>query len=190
MATRYLGPQIDIHGGGADLIFPHHACEISQSERASGKQPFAHYWMHPGLVWLDGDKMSKSLGNLIFARDALQQHSADTLRWYLLSNPYRAEFNYERDKVHTAATQINRLCEAIGVHGGSATPLDLSEGRVAFDAALADDLNTPQAEEILRSMAATIIAAAAEGRDVQAAQGLLTELAGVLGLTCSGINIS
>jgi L-cysteine:1D-myo-inositol 2-amino-2-deoxy-alpha-D-glucopyranoside ligase len=183
MATRYLGSQIDIHGGGADLVFPHHACEIAQTEYATGARPFARFWLHAGLVWLDGEKMSKSLGNLVFARDALKEYSADTLRWYLLGKHYRDEFDYERDKVPQAAAEVEHLREALNVAGGQATALDLSQARLAFDAALGDDLNTPQALDVLRAAVHDILAAAAEQRDVAGAQENLAELAGVLGLS-------
>jgi L-cysteine:1D-myo-inositol 2-amino-2-deoxy-alpha-D-glucopyranoside ligase len=139
--------------------------------------------MHAGLVWLDGDKMSKSLGNLVYARDALKEHSANTLRWYLLGKHYRDEFHYEPAQVRQAAGSVTRLREAIAAPGGQATALDLSQVRTAFDEALADDLNTPLALELLGSATTHVLAAAAEQRDVGAAQATLAELAAVLGLT-------
>ncbi len=185
MATRYLGPQIDIHGGGADLIFPHHCCEIAQAEPVTGRRPFVHFWMHAGLVWLDGEKMSKSRGNLVFARDALKEHSADTLRWYLLGAHYREPFTYERGEVGRRGANIAHLREAIQSRSGTATALDLSRARQSFDAALGDDLNTPLALAVLDGAAHEVLTAAAEGRDVGAAQSTLAELAGVLGLQMS-----
>src|SRR6266513_1857644 len=89
MAMHYLGPQIDIHGGGADLAFPHHTCEIAQSEHFTGKRPFSRIWMHTGLVHQDGEKMSKSLGNLTLVSDLLKEHSADAIRITLLNHHYR-----------------------------------------------------------------------------------------------------
>jgi L-cysteine:1D-myo-inositol 2-amino-2-deoxy-alpha-D-glucopyranoside ligase len=185
MATRYLGSQIDIHGGGYDLVFPHHCCEIAQTEPATGIQPFAQFWMHAGLVWLDGEKMSKSRGNLVFVRDALTEHSADTLRWYLLGKPYRQEFNYEPQQVHQAAAEVARLHEALHVKGGSATPLELAQAQQGFDAALGDDLNTPLALDIVRDIGAQVHTSAAEGRDVSDAQAALADLMQVLGLQVS-----
>src|SRR5215213_1320948 len=85
MASRYLGETIDIHGGGADLVFPHHECEVAQSENAFGQRPFARYWMHVGMVRYLGEKMSKSLGNLVLARDLLENYSADTIRLSLFA---------------------------------------------------------------------------------------------------------
>lgn len=183
MATRYLGDQVDIHGGGADLIFPHHPCEIAQTEPVTGKKPFVRCWMHVGLVWLDGEKMSKSLGNLVFARDALREHHPDALRWYLLSEHYRQEFDYHRDAVDHYEQCALDLRQAVGAVGGGASPKDLSRGVEEFKSAMADDLNTPAALAVLHAMAADTLAAAAEGRDVGAATASLRDLAGSIGFT-------
>jgi L-cysteine:1D-myo-inositol 2-amino-2-deoxy-alpha-D-glucopyranoside ligase len=182
MAMRYLGNQIDIHGGGADLIFPHHACEIAQTEPVTGQRPFVRFWLHAGLVSLQGEKMSKSRGNLVFARDALHEHGPDTLRWYLLDSHYRASFDYNPHEVRRAASELARLREALHARGGNATALDISRARQAFEAALSDDLNTPLAVGILRTAAHEVGAAAAEGRSVEAAQAALTELFHVIGV--------
>jgi L-cysteine:1D-myo-inositol 2-amino-2-deoxy-alpha-D-glucopyranoside ligase len=182
MATRYLGPQIDIHGGGADLVFPHHACEIAQTEPVTGLHPFAKCWMHAGLVWLDGEKMSKSRGNLVFVRDALKEHDSNSLRWYLLTKHYRDEFHYQRDEVAHKAADVAHMREALHASGGTSTPLDVARARQAFDDALGDDLHTAQALAVLSDTAAQIRAAATEQRDVSTAQAILAELAGVLGI--------
>jgi L-cysteine:1D-myo-inositol 2-amino-2-deoxy-alpha-D-glucopyranoside ligase len=182
MATRYLGNQIDIHGGGADLIFPHHACEIAQTEPVTGQRPFVRFWLHAGLVSLQGEKMSKSRGNLVFARDALHEHGPDTLRWYLLDSYYRESFDYVPQDVRRAAHELEHLREALRARGGSATALDISRARQAFEAALSDDLNTPLAVGILRTAAHEVGAAAAEGRSVEAAQKTLAELFQVIGM--------
>jgi L-cysteine:1D-myo-inositol 2-amino-2-deoxy-alpha-D-glucopyranoside ligase len=182
MATRYLGNQIDIHGGGADLLFPHHSCEIAQTELATGERPFARFWLHAGLVWLDGAKMSKSLGNLVFVRDALEEHDADTLRWYLLDKHYREEFNYEPAKVAEAREPVEKLRAALALTGGTGPELSLREAKNAFDGVLGDDLNTPDALEALRIATRYVHAAAAEERDIRAAQRTLQEMANVLGL--------
>jgi L-cysteine:1D-myo-inositol 2-amino-2-deoxy-alpha-D-glucopyranoside ligase len=182
MATRYLGEQIDIHGGGADLVFPHHSCEIAQTELATGKRPFARFWMHAGLVWLDGEKMSKSRGNLVFVRDALKEHDPDTLRWYLLNVHYREEFDYHSAYVHMAGERLSDLRAALRIQGGAGAPLDLAAARQAFDAALADDLNTPHALEILQDATRQVHTAGAEQRDIHTAQDTLAEMAGVLGM--------
>lgn len=179
MSTRYLGPQVDIHGGGSDLIFPHHPCEIAQTEPVTGKKPFVNYWMHSGAVALDGTKMSKSLGNMVFVRDALKEHSPDAIRWYLLSFPYRADFSYERAAVQQLEETIGTLRAALAQPSGSGAALDATERRAAFVAALDDDLDTPKALEALAGLAQDI--RDANGRDVRDAQATLRDLANGLG---------
>jgi L-cysteine:1D-myo-inositol 2-amino-2-deoxy-alpha-D-glucopyranoside ligase len=181
MSTRYLGHQIDIHGGGRDLIFPHHPSEIAQTEAYSGKHPFVRFWMHGGLLWLDGQKMSKSLGNMVFVRDALKEYSADALRWYLLLTPYRDDLHYERSGPGTAEREIARLRQALAAPSGPEPALDAPQARAAVIDALDDDLNTPLALALLSGLASDVLAASAAGRDVQAAQAALRELARVLG---------
>ncbi|NTU84238.1 MAG: cysteine--tRNA ligase [Chloroflexales bacterium] len=185
MATRYLGDQVDIHGGGADLIFPHHPCEIAQTEPVTGKRPFVRVWMHAGLVWLDGEKMSKSLGNLVFARDALREHGPDPLRWYLLSQHYREEFDYRREAVAQYVALALQLRQAAGARGTEGAPLDLSRAHAEFSAAMAEDLNTPAALAVLHTMIGDTLAAAAEGRDVTNASATVRDLATMLGFTLS-----
>jgi L-cysteine:1D-myo-inositol 2-amino-2-deoxy-alpha-D-glucopyranoside ligase len=181
MATRYLGPQLDIHGGGRDLIFPHHPSEIAQTEPVTGQAPFARFWVHGGMVSLDGEKMSKSLGNMVFIRDALKEHSADALRWYLLSFLYRDDFDYERKGVVATEGNVAKLRDALAARGGSApAAIDHSEVRAAFFAALDDDLQTPLALALLNGLASDILAAARD-QDVRPAQAALREIAGVIG---------
>src|SRR5579863_1341369 len=103
MSTRYLGDQLDIHGGGADLAFPHHTCEIAQSENATGVHPFTRYWMHIGMVRLDGEKMSKSLGNLILVRNLLGAYAPNTVRVLLLGHQYREAWEYHEEEALQAA---------------------------------------------------------------------------------------
>ena len=183
MATRYLGDQIDIHGGGADLIFPHHPCEIAQTEPVTGKRPFVKIWMHAGLVWLDGEKMSKSLGNLVFARDALREHGPDALRWYLMTQHYREDFDYNRAAVQSYGQLALQLRQAVAARGGEGSPLDLSIARDEFTATMADDLNTPAALAILHTMVGETLNAAADGRDVERAAATVRELALLFGFT-------
>lgn len=179
MSTRYLGPQLDIHGGGTDLIFPHHPCEIAQTEPVTGKRPFVHIWMHTGAVALDGHKMSKSLGNMVFVRDAVKEHSADAIRWYLLGFPYHDEFSYERDGVERAEGVIDALREALAQPSGNGELLDARGVRDAFVAAMDDNLDTPLALALLNGLASDI--RAANGRDVAQAQAVLRDLSGALG---------
>jgi L-cysteine:1D-myo-inositol 2-amino-2-deoxy-alpha-D-glucopyranoside ligase len=186
MSTRYLGNQLDIHGGGRDLIFPHHPSEIVQTEAATGERPFVRFWVHGGLAWLDGQKMSKSLGNMVFIRDALQQHSADAIRWYLLSFPYREDFDYVPADVFGAERKVERLAAALAALGGSGAPLDASDARQAFFACLDDDLDTPGALAQIESLSTAILEAAASDMDVTLAQAALRECAGVFGFLAAG----
>ncbi|MEN9937079.1 MAG: hypothetical protein RLZZ387_3658 [Chloroflexota bacterium] len=181
MSTRYLGPQLDIHGGGRDLIFPHHPSEIVQTEAATGERPFVRFWVHGGLTWLDGEKMSKSLGNLVFIRDAVKQHPADALRWYLMSFPYREDFDYIRADVTATERKVERLQAALAAQSGSGQALDASETRTAYFAALADDLDTPAALAQIEALSGAILETAGAGGDVTAAQTALREMAGVFG---------
>lgn len=182
MTTHYHGSYIDIHGGGSDLLFPHHVSEIAQVEPITGVRPFVNIWMHTGMVRLDGRKMSKSRGNLVFTNAALAEHDADTLRWYLLSVPYRQEFDYEREQVGAMRHHVDCLCSALEVTGGHSTPLDLTQAQQAFNAALGDDLNTPLALNILQETTRLVLAAATDGRHIAGAQAILATMAGVFGL--------
>ena len=182
MAMRYLGPKIDIHGGGSDLIYPHHECEIAQSQHASGKEPFSQFWMHIGMVRYQGEKMSKSLGNLVLARNVLRIHSADALRLYLHSNHYREEWDYRDTGPAEYEGLASMLKEAAQLTSRDGNELDGAEFESRFRAALDDDLNTPEAVNVLRDFAADIITTAAEGRNVRPAQSRLRSLADVLGV--------
>ncbi len=186
MSTRYLGNQLDIHGGGRDLVFPHHPSEIVQTEAATGVRPFVRFWVHGGLTWLDGAKMSKSLGNMVFIRDALTRHSADALRWYLLSFPYRDDFHYVTDDVVATEAHIARLRDALAAAGGHSAPLSIETHRSAFFTALYDDLQTPAALKHLAEASAAILDAASGGADVHAAQGSLRDMAKTFGFLAAG----
>lgn len=184
MSMRYLGPSVDIHGGGADLIFPHHESEIAQSEHYTGVKPFVRIWMHTGMVRLGNEKMSKSLGNLVMVHDVLKRYSADALRLYLLSFPYRSSWAYTEEGVAQAEALAQQLREAAQSNGHSDGPaLDPSPWRERFLAAMDNDLNTPEAITALRDLANAIREAQAQGGNSEGAQAALRELAGVLGLT-------
>lgn len=183
MATEYLGPQIDIHGGGADLIFPHHACEIAQAEPVSGIVPFVRCWMHTGLVSLGGTKMSKSLGNMVFVDQILERFSAAALRLALLSYHYRAPLPYDEAAVARAEEQAQLVRRALASHATSGTNVpDAASWRTRFFDALADDFDTPAAIGIMIDLAEAIVNAVAGGSTVQQAQSILREQLKVLGL--------
>jgi L-cysteine:1D-myo-inositol 2-amino-2-deoxy-alpha-D-glucopyranoside ligase len=153
MASRYLGTRLDVHGGGADLVFPHHCSEIAQSESATGDSPFAQYWVHVGLVWMDGEKMSKSKGNMVFARDLIARFGANALRCYLLGFPYREQMEYFERDMDAAARRWARIESSLGGTGrGEAT----SAARQAVLDALDDDLDTPRVLGHLDELAASI----------------------------------
>jgi L-cysteine:1D-myo-inositol 2-amino-2-deoxy-alpha-D-glucopyranoside ligase len=185
MASRYLGPSIDIHGGGADLIFPHHECEVAQSENAFGVEPFARTWVHVAMVGYNGEKMSKSLGNLVLVSDALKDYSADAVRLYLFSNHYRVPWVFEDAELERWARVADDLIEAAEFPAyGIEEELDVGNLRDRFFSALDDDLNTPIAIEALQEIGTGILEAPEED-DVRDAQRTLRELSEVLGLTLS-----
>jgi L-cysteine:1D-myo-inositol 2-amino-2-deoxy-alpha-D-glucopyranoside ligase len=162
MATRYLGPQIDIHGGGRDLQFSHHESERAQSESLSGKRPFARAWMHTGMVRYDGHKMSKSLGNLVKVSQALQRAPAAAIRLYLVSHRYEQDWSFEWAGLARFSRLVERLRRLLADDARSGSP-NTAPGRgllAEFDAALADDLDTPRAMRALRAALAQKDAAA------------------------------
>ncbi len=180
MATRLLGETIDIHGGGSDLLFPHHECEIAQSECATGQQPFVRVWMHTAMVHHEGEKMSKSLGNLIMARDLLQEVSPDALRIYMASHHYRTPWAYDASDLQRSAALAAQLAEAAAVASGSGDALVVEDHKAAFVAAMDNDLNTPAALAALTALADRILEDS--GRHVDAAQATLRQLGAILGL--------
>jgi cysteinyl-tRNA synthetase len=157
MSMHYLGPQIDIHGGGADLAFPHHTCEIAQSEHFTEKRPFARIWMHTGMVHQDGEKMSKSLGNLTLVSDLLKEHSADAIRVTLLNHHYRYPWECFPEDFSVAGETValfQQVRAMVGTQSGG-------EDRMLHDrfiAAMDNDLNTPEALLLLRQAAETALA--------------------------------
>ncbi len=186
MASRYLGPSIDIHGGGFDLVFPHHEAEIAQSENAFGVEPFARSWVHAAMVGYNGEKMSKSLGNLVLVSNTLESYTADALRLYLFSNHYRTPWTFEDEEMDRWASVAGDLVEAIDLPAyGIDNELDVSLERERFLNAMDDDLNTPEAISALREIASAILESP-EDDDTRAAQRSLRELGGVLGLTLNG----
>lgn len=183
MATRYLGPTVDIHGGGTDLIFPHHECEIAQTEPVTGQHPYVRYWVHTAMVEYQGEKMSKSLGNLVIIRDLLQTYSADAIRLYLFSHHYRTPWEFQDDELDEFATLADDLREASDFPAyGIEQVVDVTPFRERFLNAMDDDLNTPIAIQALAGIASAILEAPEED-DVRDAQDTLRVLADILGLS-------
>ena len=177
MSCALLGETFDIHGGGADLQFPHHENEIAQSEGASGK-PLAHYWLHNGFVRVDGEKMSKSLGNFFTIRDILQHVDAETVRFFIARAHYRSPLNYGDAHLQDARQALTRLYTALDPFPGLQPALDWNHPRAqAFATAMNDDLNTPEAMAALFELASEINRTG----DAKLA-ALLKGLGGVLGL--------
>jgi cysteinyl-tRNA synthetase len=185
MSYEILGPQFDIHGGGADLKFPHHENEIAQSCAATGDK-FAKYWMHNGFVNVDDEKMSKSLGNFFTIRDVLGSgllRDPEVLRFFLLSSQYRGPINYSLVQVEQADAALVRLYTALRDVTPAAT-FEPSSATQAFTAAMDDDFNTPEAVAALQVLASEINKAKTSG-DTQRASSLAAELrhlASVLGV--------
>ncbi len=186
MSLKYLGDTLDIHGGGQDLIFPHHENEITQSESFTGVKPFVKYWMHNGLLQLSGEKMSKSLGNLIAIKEALDRYSADAIRIFILHSHYRSPLTYSEDALEAAARGAERLLRIISrdaATSGKGEALDAEPYYDKFIEAMDDDFNTPQALGILFDLARAINQAGDSGNSIIKAQRVFVELAQkVLGL--------
>jgi len=169
LAMRELGTTIDLHGGGGDLIFPHHECELAQSEAATGK-PFVRHWMHQAMVFMDGEKMSKSLGNLVFVSDLRQRHDTRAIRLAIVSNHYRTAWEWhdqlmpesdDRLVVWLQAAESDRSHQSADGQASAEEPVVLAAVRAALDA----DLDTPAAvkaiDEAAKTDARGVIAAAA-----------------------------
>ena len=182
MAMTYLGATLDIHGGGQDLIFPHHENEIAQSESATGEAPFSRYWVHNGLLILGADKMSKSLGNLVSVKEALEKYTPDAIRLYFLSSHYRRPLIYTDEGCNAMEQGLHRLREPLNRSSGGSTPLNFEAFEQRFFEAMDDDLNTPRAIAALFDLAREINRDYAT-KDVSTAQDCLRHLGGILGLT-------
>ena len=186
MSMTYLGEMLDIHGGGQDLVFPHHENEIAQSEASTGAVPFSRYWVHNGLLQLGDDKMSKSLGNLVSVEDALAQYSPDAIRLYFLSSHYRSPLSYSDEGCSAMERSMDRLRHALrpASHAdGEGEPVDPSPFQQQFLEAMNDDLNTPRALAALFDLSREINRSRDDGRPIGAAQDCLRHLGEILGLT-------
>ncbi len=186
MSLKYLGNTLDIHGGGQDLVFPHHENEIAQSESFTGVKPFVRYWLHNGMVQLGEEKMSKSLGNLVTIKQALEKYSADGIRIFVLSSHYRSPLTYSEEILEAAEKGAERLQQTVNspASGKKADrKIDREQYRQRFTKAMDDDFNTAQAVAALFDLARDINRYESEGREAGEARKTLVELGGVLGLT-------
>lgn len=177
MSCATLGETFDIHGGGADLQFPHHENEIAQSEGAHGK-PLARFWVHNGFVRVDNEKMSKSLGNFFTIREVLQKYDAESLRFFLVRTHYRSALNYSDAHLDDARNSLRRLYTALDAVPPADVAIDWSGPHAArFKAAMDEDFGTPEAVAVLFDLAGEVN----RTRSAEAA-GLLKALGGALGL--------
>ncbi|SUW64991.1 Cysteine--tRNA ligase [Buttiauxella agrestis] len=182
MNCKQLGNHFDIHGGGSDLMFPHHENEIAQSTCAHGGE-YVNTWMHSGMVMVDREKMSKSLGNFFTVRDVLKYYDAETIRYFLMSGHYRSQLNYSEENLKQARTSLDRLYTALRGTDSSVQPAGGEAFEARFREAMDDDFNTPEAYSVLFDMAREVNRLKTE--DLAAANGLaaaLRQLSGVLGL--------
>lgn len=182
MNGKELGHHFDIHGGGSDLMFPHHENEIAQSTCAHDG-PYVNYWMHSGMVMVDKEKMSKSLNNFFTIRDVLAYYDAETVRYFLLSGHYRSQLNYTEENLKQARTALERLYTSLRGTDANAQPVGGEAFEAQFIDAMNDDFNTPEAYSVLFDLAREVNRL--KSVDMNAANGLaavLRKLAKVLGL--------
>ena len=200
-----MGAQIDIHGGGVDLVFPHHENEIAQSEAFSGQVPFVRFWLHNGLVNMHGEKMSKSLGNFLTVEDVLNKYPAELLRYFILSHHYRSAVDFAPERLEAAEKGWRRLNALVwelrelnltpewpglsALWSGKAQLDSRGLGAAVdkavrdFDAAMSDDLNTPKAIAVLFDVVREVRGTGMEADGVELAWAFLEEAAGdILGI--------
>lgn len=181
MNHRHLGAHFDIHGGGSDLTFPHHENEVAQSCCAYDT-PYVNTWMHTGMVQVDNEKMSKSLGNFFTLRDVLKEHDAESLRFFLMSAHYRSQLSYSLDNITQAKSALERLYTALrGVTPDADVELSHGGYLARFEAAMNDDLNVPEAFSVLFDLTRDLNK---QQDDVEAGKlaGVLKGLGAILGI--------
>lgn len=182
MNCKHLGHHFDIHGGGSDLMFPHHENELAQSTCAHDGE-YVNYWLHSGMVMVDREKMSKSLGNFFTVRDVLKHYDAETIRYFLMSGHYRSQLNYSEENLKQARSALERLYTALRGTDKEAAPAGGEAFAARFTAAMDDDFNTPEAYSVLFDMAREVNRL--KGEDSAAASSLaahMRQLAAILGL--------
>ncbi len=182
MSRSHLGRTFDIHGGGPDLMFPHHENEIAQSECAH-EQPFVNYWMHAGAVRVNHEKMSKSLGNFFTIRDILQEHDPEVVRYFLIASHYRSQIDYTPDSLAEAKGALMKFYQALDGVEPEADPAETEHDR-RFIEAMDDDFNTVEATVELHALAGELNRARRNGDEAEAARlaGVLKRLGAVLGV--------
>lgn len=205
ISEEYFGPQYDIHGGGLDLIFPHHEAEIAQMESASGKKPMVRYWMHTGFLNVMGEKMSKSLGNFITIKDLLQEYSPEVFRFFVLSTHYRSPIDFSDEIVKQSQTSLNRIYKLLGILEEliqsdieTSTENDnywenrVQKTKETFLEAMDNDFNTPMALSILfdfiRDVNRDLNQHKISKKSLKHSQELIKEFGDILGLNFSGKN--
>ncbi len=197
MSMKYLGESFDIHGGGLENQFPHHECEIAQSEGATGKQ-FVKYWMHNNMVTVDGQKMGKSLGNFTTLKDAFKKWKPETIRFFILQSHYRSTLDFSDEAVDAAGKGLEKLANTVrnlreriksATEEGTPVGINLQKYKAEFTAAMDDDFNTPQAVAVLFDLSREVNQAMAAQASIargslQEIHDVYTDLAGtILGLT-------
>lgn len=187
MVINTIGETVDIHGGGIDLIFPHHENEIAQSESLTGNK-FANIWMHNGMVKLSGEKMSKSLGNLITVKEALKKFDSDQIRMWILSSHYRSPLIYSEELISSQSRPLSRIKESLKeVKNNNSEKTDYEKEKDLFVDALSSDLNTPVALSQVLLLAKKINSGNNQGRNTSDARKTLNLMLSVLGL-CQNMN--
>ncbi|NVK23623.1 MAG: cysteine--tRNA ligase [Gammaproteobacteria bacterium] len=183
MNSKHLGTHFDIHGGGSDLTFPHHENEIAQSCCAFDT-PYVNYWVHSGMVQVDNEKMSKSLGNFFTVRDVLKQYDAESVRYFLLNGHYRSQLNYSNDNLTQAKASLERLYTSLrDVEPNLDVTLEDFAEVTRFNEAMNDDFNTPEALSVLFDLAKQLNKEKSQNADVAAnIAGVLVKLGEVLGI--------
>ncbi|HOH46749.1 MAG TPA: class I tRNA ligase family protein, partial [Candidatus Cloacimonadota bacterium] len=192
MSQKYLGETFDIHGGGIDLVFPHHENELAQALATTGK-PLANYWMHNGFLNMEGEKMSKSLNNFFTARDILDQHSAEAIRFFFLSKHYRSPIDFNKEIIAESERAIGNIYQALKslLSESSHSPSDLLTLKISnqalleelntFKAAMDDDFNTARAIAVLFDLTRIVKNSAQTLSDREEAAALLLQAGSALG---------
>jgi len=183
MATKHLGESIDIHGGGQDLIFPHHENEIAQSEAFSGSYPMAKTWVHNGLLRLGDDTMSKSTGNFITLSNALKIFQPDALRLFFLSSHYRSPLTYSEDVIKGNEKALSRIMQTLSKKYSAKTHIKIDTKKLEklFYDSLDDDLNTPKALATIFDLLHDINKGISNGKNIEDARNLLSKMCSILG---------